>query len=299
VQGLGEPLNADFNGDTQRGVGFYQFMNRYRKRSSAADAYISPMENNPNLSVQLHTEVIRIVLDGNRAVGVEYVDKSGARHIAHCAADVILSAGALVTPKILMLSGIGPAEHLIGHEIPVKIDLPGGGQHLIDHPEVPISALANGPYGYYKKGVGWRMLKNGLLFKLFGSGPITTAGVEAGAFVNPTDPESPPTVQASPPSERIKRIALPSPDDLSDDALAEHCKRFVKTNYHPASSARMGADGDPMAVLDAKLRVRGIDNLRVCDMSAVPNINAGNTNAPAMMIGHRCADFILASDDAA
>jgi len=73
----------------------------------------------------------------------------------------------------------------------------------------------------------------------------------------------------------------------------------VKTNYHPANSARIVADGDPMAVLDAKLRMRGIDNLRVCDMSAVPNINAGNTNAPAMMIGHRCADFILASDDTA
>ena len=105
--------------------------------------------------------------------------------------------------------------------------------------------------------------------------------------------------QASPLSKRIKRIALPSPDDLSDDALEEHCKRLVKTNYHPASSARMGSDGYPMAVLDAKLRVRGIDNLRVCDMSAVPNINAGNTNAPAMMIGHRCADFILGSNDSA
>jgi choline dehydrogenase-like flavoprotein len=70
----------------------------------------------------------------------------------------------------------------------------------------------------------------------------------------------------------------------------------VKTNYHPASTARMGADGDRMAVLDARMRVRGIDNLRVCDMSAVPNINAGNTNAPAMMLGDRCADFVLGLD---
>ena len=78
--------------------------------------------------------------------------------------------------------------------------------------------------------------------------------------------------------------------------MAEHCRRFVKTNYHPASTARMGADGDPMAVLDARLRVRGIDHLRVSDMSAVPNINAGNTTAPAMMLGDRCADFILGLD---
>jgi choline dehydrogenase-like flavoprotein len=78
--------------------------------------------------------------------------------------------------------------------------------------------------------------------------------------------------------------------------MAEHCRRFVKTNYHPASTARMGADGDRMAVLDARLRVRGIDNLRVADMSACPNINAGNTAAPAMMLGDRATDFILGLD---
>jgi choline dehydrogenase-like flavoprotein len=83
-----------------------------------------------------------------------------------------------------------------------------------------------------------------------------------------------------------------APADV-DDTLRAHCKRFVKTNYHPSNSARMGADGDPMAVLDARMRVRGLDGLRVCDMSAVPDINAGNTNAPAMMLGDRCADPLL------
>jgi choline dehydrogenase-like flavoprotein len=78
--------------------------------------------------------------------------------------------------------------------------------------------------------------------------------------------------------------------------MGAHCRRFVKTNYHPAGTARMGADGDSNAVLDALMRVRGIDNLRVCDMSAVPNITAGNTNAPAMMLGDRCADFVLGLD---
>jgi len=370
VQALGEPYNPDFNGSGQRGVGFYQFMNRHGKRSSAAYAYIAPQENNPNLTVRLRCEVNAITIEKGRAVGVVYEDKGGNTHRVHADGDIIVSSGALVTPKILMLSGIGPAEHLAEHGIDCQSDLPGVGQNLIDHPEVPITALANGPYGYYKQGEGLRMLRNGLQFKLFGSGPVTSAGVEAGAFVNPADPDADPTIQAfcvpivyldrdtqdliedgygltvttvvvkpksrgevrltsadpkakasvspnllkdrsdmrdmiegqrfflrafskSPLAERIRQVAIPAPDDLSDEALQAHCKRFVKTNYHPASSARMGADGDPMAVLDARMRVRGVDKLRVCDMSAVPNINAGNTNAPAMMLGDRCADLVM------
>ena len=101
---------------------------------------------------------------------------------------------------------------------------------------------------------------------------------------------------AGPLGKRIAKVIAPEGPDLSDEAMAAHCRRFVKTNYHPASTARMGADGDRMAVLDARLRVRGIDNLRVADMSAVPNINAGNTNAPAMMLGGRATDFILGLD---
>ena len=101
-----------------------------------------------------------------------------------------------MTPQLLMLSGIGPADPLRAHGIACVADLPGVGENLIDHPEVPIIALANGRYGYYKQGVGWRMLLNGAQFKLFGTGRITSAGVEAGAFVNPTDPDAEPTIQA-------------------------------------------------------------------------------------------------------
>jgi choline dehydrogenase-like flavoprotein len=101
---------------------------------------------------------------------------------------------------------------------------------------------------------------------------------------------------SGPLGRRIEKVIAPAGPDLSDEAMAAHCRRFVKTNYHPASTARMGADGDRMAVLDARLRVRGIENLRVADMSAVPNINAGNTAAPAMMLGDRAADFILGLD---
>ena len=99
--------------------------------------------------------------------------------------------------------------------------------------------------------------------------------------------------QQKPLADRIAKVAIPSSDDTSDEAIAAHCRRFVKTNYHPAASCKMGADGDRLAVLDARMRVRGVDNLRVCDMSAVPNINAGNTNAPAMMLGDRCADMVI------
>ncbi|WP_417329898.1 GMC family oxidoreductase, partial [Halomonas cupida] len=314
-------------------------------------------------------EVQRVMIENGCAVGVVHRDKAGREQVARTRGEVILAAGALVTPKLLMLSGIGPADHLQEHGIEVQVDLPGVGQNLIDHPEVPITAYARQPCGYYRQGDGWRMLRNGLQFKLFGSGPVTSAGVEAGAFVNPVDPDAPPTIQAfcvpivyldrdarnsmqdgygmtvttvvvkprsrgsvrlrssdpadmplvspnllqdqadmddmvagqrffleafqqGPLKERMREVVLPRAANPMDEELRAHCRRHVKTNYHPASTARMGADGDPMAVLDSRMRVRGIKGLRVCDMSAVPNINAGNTNAPAMMLGSRCAELV-------
>jgi choline dehydrogenase len=233
---------------------------------------------------------------------------------------------------------------------------------------VPMTAIANGPYGYFKQGVGWRMLINGLQFRAFKSGPILSAGVEAGAFVNPLERDGIPTIQAfcvpivyldrdtlglventygftittvvikpksrgfvrlrsanpehmplvsphllkhpedmrlmiegqklfrkafevGPLARRVRRIAVPASSD--NEALAAHCKRFVKTNYHPSGTCRMGPASDPMAVLDSRMRVRGVSRLRICDLSAMPNINAGNTNAPAMMLGSRCAELAL------
>ncbi len=373
VQAMGEPFTNDFNGPTQRGVGFYQFMNRSGKRSSAAYAYVEPLKDDPRLTVKLQARVRRIDVENGRAVGVTYRDASGREHTARAGSDIVLAAGALVTPKLLMLSGLGPADHLREHGIDTVVDLPGVGQHLIDHPEVPVISVANGPYGYYRQGVGWRMLRNGIQFKMFGSGPVTSCGLEAGAFVNPIDRDAAPSIQAfcvpivyldrdlskvfddtygvtittvlvkpksrgyvalrsgdpddmplvsphllrdpddlqimiegqrffrevlltGPLGKRVEKVIAPAGPDLSDEVMADHCRRFVKTNYHPASTARMGADGDRGAVLDARMRVRGVDNLRVSDMSAVPNINAGNTTAPAMMLGDRCADFILGLD---
>jgi choline dehydrogenase-like flavoprotein len=373
VQEKGEPFTHDFNGPTQRGVGYYQFMNRRGKRSSAAYAYVEPLKDDKRLTVRLRAAVQRINLENGRAVSVTYRDASGATATAWARSDIVVSAGALVTPKLLMLSGLGPADHLSAHGIRPIVDLAGVGQNLIDHPEVPVISVANGQHGYFKQGVGWRMLKNGIQFKLFGTGPILSTGFEAGAFINPIDRDAPPSIQAfcvpivyldrdllkvfddtygvtittvlvKPKSrgfvqlrsgnpddmplvsphllrdpddmrimvagqrffrdvllsgalgKHVEKVIAPEGPDLGDEAMAAHCRRFVKTNYHPASTARMGADGDRMAVLDARMRVRGVDNLRVSDMSAVPNINAGNTNAPAMMLGDRCADFILGLD---
>jgi len=92
--------------------------------------------------------------------------------------------------------------------------------------------------------------------------------------------------------KKVKEILIPDVRDLDDAKLEAHCRKFVRTNYHPSGTAKMGADSDKMAVLDSKMRVRGIENLRVCDLSVLPNINSGNTAASAMMLGLRCGDLI-------
>ena len=196
MQALGVPYTHDFNGPTQRGVGFYQFMNRHGKRSSAAYAFLAPLAGDPRLTVRLQAPTRRIEIRDGRAVGVTYRDARGTERTAFAEGEVIVAAGALATPQLLMLSGIGPADHLGAHGIRCLADLPGVGENLIDHPEVPIIAMAEGRHGYHKQGVGWRMLFNGVQFKLFGTGPILSAGVEAGAFVNPSGPDAEPTIQA-------------------------------------------------------------------------------------------------------
>ncbi|RMD94018.1 MAG: GMC family oxidoreductase [Alphaproteobacteria bacterium] len=368
LQAQGEPFNPDFNGKSQRGVGFFQFTYSRGQRISAAYAFIDPLRDDPRLVLRLRSRVRRIVVENGRAVGVIYADRAGREHVARAEGEIILSAGALITPQILMLSGLGPADHLRAHGIEVVADLPGVGQNLKDHPDVSVVARANGPYGYFRQDRGWNMLRNGLEFKLFGRGRITTTGLEAACFVNPTDRDALPsheaycipvmylnaeqartipedygvsiqivllkprsvgevrlasadpdalplvdpnflsdpqdlaemvkglrffreTTQTRPLADRIDRIVAPL--DWSEAGLQDHCRRVVKTNFHPVGTARMGADGDRMAVLDARLRVRGVEGLRVCDMSAVPEIPAGNTNAPAMMLGDRCADLVL------
>ncbi|NQZ30886.1 MAG: GMC family oxidoreductase N-terminal domain-containing protein [Oceanospirillaceae bacterium] len=370
MQQLGVPFNHDFNGQSQTGVGFYQFTNRDGKRSSTATAYLEPLKHNRQLTVILKAKVQKIIIEDSTATGVLYINECGENIQVCCGEEVIVAAGALITPQLLMLSGLGNKQHLTSHGIECKVDLPGVGENLIDHPEVPIIATAKLGFGYYQQGEGWRMWRNGLQFLLFGTGPIVSAGVEAGAFINPHNTQEAPTIQAfcipaiyleqgskhlvedtngmtittvvvkpksrgyvrltsanandmplvcpnllqdeddlqemvagqrffihafssEPLKQHIKQIVLPNINDISDETLTEHCLKTVKTNYHPAGTCRMGTDEDVMAVLNKNMQVRSVAGLRVCDMSAVPNINAGNTNAVAMMLGYRCAEFIL------
>ena len=169
---MGEPFNHDFNGPSQRGVGFYQFMNRRGRRSSAAYAFIAPLADDPNLTVRLQRAGAQD-RDRERPRGRRHLSRRQGRGAARSTRMARSSSRPARSsrPQLLMLSGIGPADQLREHGIACVADLPGVGENLIDHPEVPIIAIANGPYGYYRQGVGWRMLLNGLQFKLFGTGP--------------------------------------------------------------------------------------------------------------------------------
>jgi choline dehydrogenase len=370
VQGLGIPYNPDFNGERQAGVGFMQHTIDVatRRRCNAKDAFLSTVMGNPRLTLLTGASATGIIIENGVAKGVSYV-RDGQLAKVHASAEVILAAGSYISPKLLMLSGVGPAAHLGEHGIAVKLDLPGVGQNLQDHHEVPVIAASNGAYGYFGHDRGIRMLLNGLQYLLFKSGPVTTTGVEACAFIDPensgeegtiqlycvptvyldrditdvkprqgvtitpcvtrpkargtvtlrsADPMALPVVNcnffghpddlklqvagirfarkvmaASPMREMLSGEMFPGTDKISDGDLEAYAKRMVKTNYHPCGTCRMGPDGDPMAVLDSRLKVRGVDRLRVFDISMMPAIISANTNAAAMAIADRAVTLMM------
>jgi len=370
LQGMGMPYTPDFNTGNPSGVGFMQHTIDWqtRKRCSVVDAFITPLRDNTRLVIETQAQVQEILFDGTVARGVRYL-QHGREHRVEAGKEIILAAGAYQTPKLLMLSGIGPADHLAETGIPLRHSLPGVGENLQDHYEVPVVATTRGAYGYYGQDRGWPMVKAGIEYLLFKTGPVTTTGVETCAFFDPLDlcatpsiqmfcvptvyldrdvmgrdpghgvtvnalllrpkatgrvtlrdahPDSPPVVDtqifghpddlartlagfhfarrviaSAPLNEMIESEIFPGAAVNSDEAIAEHCKRMVKTGYHPTGTCRMGHDDDPLAVLTADLRVRGIAKLRIVDASVMPNIISGNTNAAVMAIAHRAAEFIL------
>lgn len=372
AQGLGHPYNPDFNGEHQAGVGVMQHTmgrkdNGRMVRCDAVSAFLSQVLDNPRLTVVTDALVTRILIENGRAIGVEY-NHHGQTLQAHAEREVLIATGTYNTAKLLMLSGLGPADHLREHDLRVVVDLPGVGANLQDHHEVPIIAATNRPSGYFGQDKGWRMVRNGLQYILFGTGPVTTTGIESCLFYDPDGSERPtiqlycapiiyldrdissakptygvtltscllrpkargsvrlrsanpadkPLIDANffghpddlrltlaslrfarqllatkPIGPKIAEELLPGSDIASDEALVEYCGRTVKTNYHPSGSARMGPDDDPMAVLDNRMRLRGIDNLRVIDCSAIPFIPSANTNAAALMLGHRAAEIVM------
>jgi len=180
-QELGMPYNPDFNGAVQEGAGAYQTTIRNARRCSAAVGYLKPVLGRKNLTVETVALVSRIVFQGARATGVEYRVGSAVR-VARAESEVLVTAGAINTPKIMMLSGIGPAAHLKQHNIPVVHDLPGIGENLIDHFGIDIVAELKGPTSLDKYNRWHWMVWAGLQYALFRSGPVASNVVEGGAF---------------------------------------------------------------------------------------------------------------------
>jgi len=190
AQEAGIPYNPDFNGAEQEGVGFHQTTTRDGRRGSASVSYLRPARDRKNLTVVTRAEVSRVILEKGRAVAVEYrQDGSPALQRASAATEVIVTGGAIGSPKLLMLSGIGPAAHLRQHGIPVMADLAGVGENLQDHLDCYTVYDCSGPHSYYGVDQHVRQAWWGLQYILFRSGPVTTNIVEAGAFVK-ADPAS-------------------------------------------------------------------------------------------------------------
>ncbi|APO74518.1 glucose-methanol-choline oxidoreductase protein [Rhizobium etli 8C-3] len=180
-QELGIPYNHDFNGRQQAGVGFYQLTQRNRRRSSASLAYLSSAKDRKNLKVRMHARVSRILLEGSRAVGVEIVGKNGAE-IVRAEREVVVSSGAIGSPKLLLQSGIGPGEHLRSVGMKVLHDLPGVGGNLQDHLDLFVIAECTGDHTYDGVAKLHRTLWAGLQYVLFRSGPVASSLFETGGF---------------------------------------------------------------------------------------------------------------------
>ena len=180
-QEFGIPYNADFNGAVQEGAGFYQTTTKNYRRCSAAVGYLRPALSRPNLTVITGALVLRVVVSAGRATGVEY-SKGGDTQIARAESEVIVTSGAIGTPKLMLLSGIGPAAELARHGIKVQQDLPGVGQNLTDHFGIDIVAELKGHDSLDKYNKPHWALWAGIEYTLFKSGPVTSNVVEGGAF---------------------------------------------------------------------------------------------------------------------
>lgn len=342
-------------------------------RHTIADAYLTAqVRRRANFTLVSGAHTSQIVFEGKRASGVTY-DVGGEARTAYARRDVILCAGAINTPKLLMLSGVGPAGHLEAHGIEVVEDLPGVGANLQDHLSVAIQAVApkDVPVPVYPADdpaamAEWRFQRTGPATYFAGNGIAffsLTPGEEQPEYeiipmYQPTlrdgggndlfrgvnepragysyavvllHPESRGTVRlasadptAAPvidpnylgaaadieamvkgvrtllrltQTEVLKPLTeqvSPSPD-ISDADLSAFVRGNASTVFHPVGTAKMGPDTDPMAVVDARLKVRGIDNLRVADASIFPTLTSGHTMAPAIYVGEQAARFILGS----
>jgi choline dehydrogenase-like flavoprotein len=183
AQELGIPYNHDFNGVAQDGVGPYQLTQKNARRSSASSAYLQPVKDRPNLKVQFGAQVRRVVVEAGRAVGVELQDsKSGSTSVLRCEREVIVTSGAIGSPRLLLLSGIGPADHLRAVGVSVVHDLPGVGSNMQDHLDLFVIAECTGDHTYDNYAKPHRAAWAGLQYLLFKTGPVASSLFETGGF---------------------------------------------------------------------------------------------------------------------
>jgi choline dehydrogenase-like flavoprotein len=364
----GFAVNNDFNGADQEGVGMYQVTHRNGERFSAAKGYLTPNRSRTNLTIETNARVTRILFEEKRAVGAEFI-QNGVKRVIRVRREVLLSAGALQSPQILMLSGIGSADVLAKFGIPVVHSLPGVGANLHDHADaiqVYDAPKLTDLFGVSPTGA-WNLLKGIMEWRRQRTGMLTTNFAEAGGFVKSAPDEPLPDLQfhfvigklvdhgrkmtfghgyschvcvLRPKSRGSVQLASADPmaaplidpnflDDADDmtrmirgfrvmrnilaqPALAQYggreltrsasaktdaeIEQFIRGQadsiYHPVGTCKMGASIDAMAVVDASLRVHGVEGLRVIDASIMPRIVSGNTNAPTIMIAEKAVDMI-------
>jgi choline dehydrogenase len=368
---IGVPRTDDFNGAQQEGAGYYQLTTHQGLRVSSAKAYLKPARKRPNLCVETGAFAAGLLMEGRRAVGVRW-RQDGVMREARCRREVLLSAGALQSPQLLQLSGIGPASLLQAHGIPVVLDAPDVGANLQDHLQIRLTYECSKPittndqlrswWGQARLGLQWALARSGPLAVGINQGgcflralkgpdgqPVaatpdiqfhvaTLSADMAGGKVHPfsgftfsvcqlrpesrgavrirsSDPFEAPSMQpnylateldrrtavagmqaaraiAAAPAMRpyVKREVKPGPDAADEAALLQFCRDHGATIFHPSGTCRMGVDAQ--AVLDPRLRVRGIEALRVVDCSAMPTLVSGNTHAPVVMMAEKAVDMI-------
>jgi choline dehydrogenase len=366
---IGIPKTADFNLGDNEGSGYFQVNQRKGRRWSAATGFLKPVLTRSNLALRLNCHVEKILFEGRRAVGVVYA-QAGVRYLARADGETLLTAGAIGSPQLLQLSGVGPGALLRENGIAVVHDLPGVGENLQDHLQLRLIFKVTGVKTLNEIDRSW-FAKAGIAFHyaLFRRGALTMAPSQFGMFtrsssahetanvefhiqplsldkfgdplhrfpaftasicnLRPTsrgfvrirsvDARDAPAIQPNYlSSEDDRRVAvdsikltrklvgtealkryrpeeyLPGAAIASESELLQAAGDIGATIFHPVGTAKMGIDGDPQAVLDGRLRVRGIEGLRVIDASAMPFITSGNTASPTLMMAEKGAEMVLA-----